>query len=99
MDIEKRLHYTLTNVDKYLKKSKKATEEVKITSQDIITEIKRDAKRNNDPNLEQIAGILEQPSHLSLIKLAIIYDKFNLEHDEEGLMNSVYKNGKKTEEN
>ena len=45
----------------------------------------------NDSNLEQIATILEQPEQLSLIKLAIIYDKFNLEQHEEGLRNSVYK--------
>ena len=45
----------------------------------------------NDLNLEQIATILEQPEQLSLIKLAIIYDKFNLEQHEEGLRNSVYK--------
>ena len=56
---------------------------MRVTEQDIVKEIRQ------NPDLENVAQIIEDPLAYALIRMLITYEKYNYETEESGIVQAV----------
>ena len=56
---------------------------MRVTEQDIVKEIRQ------NPDLENVAQIIEDPLAFALIRMLITYEKYNYETEESGIVQAV----------
>ena len=61
----------------------KEGEQVRVTERDIVNEIRQ------NPDLENVAQIIENPLAYALIRMLITYEKYNYETEEQGIVQAV----------